>query len=370
MNITLRQLRAFVAVAEARSFTEAAVRLHLTQSAVSMLVRQLEADFGLPLFVRTTRAVSLTEAGLGLLPAAQRMLADLQEVFDGARDLRELRRGSLRIAAPQMFACSLLPRSVERFHAEYPDISLGIIDVTADEVGEAVRRHDAEIGVGPERPVPDDVTRTLLWAEPIDLVCHAGSRWAGARRLAWADVLAEPWVLYSDEFAAHLERLLHPGQPGFRLHRATEARYMTTALALVGRGVGVTAAPRYVAPFAAGFGVRFVELEAPAVRRNFCLYRRRGFALSPAAEAFLARLEADRAEEVAGGTGPAGTAAAAGGAGPTGGAGAAGATGGAGAADGAEADCRAGATCGAGAADGAEAAGRAEATGGAGPTGR
>ncbi|WP_118137832.1 LysR family transcriptional regulator [Oceanicella sp. SM1341] len=295
MNITLRQLRAFVAVAEARSFTEAAGRLHLTQSAVSMLVRQLEADFGLPLFVRTTRAVSLTEAGEGLLPAAQRMLADLQEVFDGARDLRELRRGSLRLAVPQMYACSHLPRSIERFHADHPEISLTIVDVTADEVGEAVRRHQAEIGVGPERPVPEDVTRGRLWSEPIDLVCRADSRWAGAGRLPWAEVLAEPWVLYSDEFSAHMERLLRPAQPGFRLRRATEARYMTTALSLVGRGLGVTAAPRYVAPFAAGFGVAFVEMEAPVVQRSFCLYQRRGFSLSPAATAFLERLEADRA---------------------------------------------------------------------------
>ena len=101
MNITLKQIRAFVTVAQAGSFTAAANRLHLTQSAVSVLISELEQQFGLRLFDRTTRLVQLNDAGRDFFPAAEKMLMDLSNAISGSKDLVAKK--------PRSMPCSSLP---------------------------------------------------------------------------------------------------------------------------------------------------------------------------------------------------------------------------------------------------------------------
>ena len=293
MNITLRQLRAFCDVAQTSSFTLAARRMNLTQSAVSMLVRQLETDIGLALFDRVKRSVQLTETGRQLLPIAERILGDLREVIDGAADLRALRRGTLRLAVPQMLACSWLPPVMAQYRALYPDVALKMIDTTADRVVETVRQGEAEIGIGPERPTPDDVQADLLWQERMQCVCAAASSLTQRASLDWADVADADWILYSDAFSGHLERTVWSGM-SVHLRRTTQVRYLPTALALVGQGMGVTAAPGYAAPFGRLFGAIFIDIANPVVLRSFQIYTKKGYELSPAARAFRNIAEQER----------------------------------------------------------------------------
>lgn len=285
MNITLKQLRAFCDVAQTSSFTQAGRRMNLTQSAVSMLVRQLEDDIGLALFDRVKRKVQLTETGRQLLPTAERILDDLREVVEGAAELRALRRGTLRLAVPQMLACSWLPSIMSRYRALYPDVALKMIDTTADRVVDAVRQGEAEIGIGPERPTPEDVQADLLWQEKMQCACAVGSPLAKRKRLDWKDVADAEWILYSDAFSGHLERTVWSGL-SVQLRRTTQVRYLPTALALVGQGMGVTAAPAYAAPFGRLLGAAFIDIANPVVHRSFQFFSKKNYELSPAATAF------------------------------------------------------------------------------------
>jgi len=296
MNVTLRQLRAFQEVAHAKSFTGAARRMHLTQSAVSMLVRQLESEFGLLLFNRFQRRVQLTEVGQQMLPITERILDDLRQVHDGAADLKALRRGKLRLAVPQMLACSWLPPAIADYRKEHPEVSLHVIDTAGDHVAASVLQNEAEIGIGPKRPVPSGISAELLWEEPIQLVCPAGlARKLRSRSKAkWSDFADSNWVLYSDDFSQHLERTIWAEIP-YSLPRSTNVRYLTTALAFVGQGMGVTAAPRYARRFSDQFAVTFLDVREPKLTRGFFLYTRIGHALSPAAEAFRAMARIRRA---------------------------------------------------------------------------
>src|SRR5690606_24676409 len=126
--LTLRQLRAFVAVAEAGSFTAAARTLHLTQSALSVLVRELEREMGVQLLDRHTRQVLLTEAGREFLPSAQRLLAELAGAVAGVTDLRDKKKGVLRLAAPQLMACAFMPPVIAAYRARYPDVEVRLAD--------------------------------------------------------------------------------------------------------------------------------------------------------------------------------------------------------------------------------------------------
>ncbi|MCJ0765526.1 LysR family transcriptional regulator [Variovorax terrae] len=285
MNISFRQMRAFAAVARAGSFTAAGRQLHLTQSAVSMLVQQLEAELGVQLFDRGA-SVTLTEAGQKLLPLARRILDDMNQVVEGASDLRSLRSGVLRVVAPQMLACTWVCAVVGEFEAAHPDISLRITDATTDDVVGVVRRGEVELGVGPERATGDDVTRSFLMDVPIRMVCPAHHRLAQRRTVSWRELRDERWVLYSSEFNRYLEHMLQAHDASLSIQTATEVDYLTTALALVGVGTGLAAVPDYARRFAGNFGLRFVPLRGPELRRQFFIYQRRGMALSPAAEAF------------------------------------------------------------------------------------
>ena len=290
MNISFRQMRAFSAVARAGSFTAAAKQVNLTQSAVSMLVQQLEEALGVVLFDRGG-AVTLTEAGQQLLPLARRILDDVNQVVEGASDLRSLRTGLLRVVAPQMLSCTWISTVLGEFATAHPDIGLRVTDATTDDVVGVVRRGEAELGVGPERTVGEDVTRTFLMDVPIRMVCPATHPLAGRRGVSWDELRDERWVIYSSEFNRQLERILQSHDASLSMQTAVEVGYLTTALAMVGVGSGLAAVPDYARMFADNFKVRFVPLRGPEIRRQFYVYQRRGMALSPAAEAFVVMMQ-------------------------------------------------------------------------------
>ena len=148
MNLTLRQLRAFAAVAETGSFTAAAATLHLTQSALSVLVRELEREMGVQLFDRHTRRVLLSEAGREFQPSVQRLLADLAGAVAGVTDLRDKKKGVLRLAAPQLMACTLMPRVIAAYRERYPGLDVRLADTLPEHLLAGVLSGEVELAVG------------------------------------------------------------------------------------------------------------------------------------------------------------------------------------------------------------------------------
>lgn len=290
MNISLRQMRAFAAVTHSGSFTGAARQLSLTQSAVSMLVQQLEQELRLQLFDRGRTAITLTEAGRNLLPLAQRILEDVRQVVDGASEIRALRRGFLRVATSQMMACTWVASILNEFGEQHPQISVRLKDAVADGVVDTVRHGAVELGIGPDRLTGDDVTRSFLMNVPLRFVCPEGHPAYDRASVSWKDLREERWIGYSNEFTRHLERSLHAHGHDFALNTVSDVGFLTTALALAGHGMGVLVAPEYARAFAGNFGVRFIPLRGPAVQREYFVYQRKGQSLSPAGAAFLALL--------------------------------------------------------------------------------
>src|SRR5450755_745168 len=120
----LRQLAHFLAVAEARHFTRAATRVHVTQSSLSSSIRSLERELGSDLFVRSTRRVELTEAGRALLPAARRSVAAAEEGRDAVAGVRGLVRGQLAIGAIATVGPVNLPALLARYHRRHPAVAI------------------------------------------------------------------------------------------------------------------------------------------------------------------------------------------------------------------------------------------------------
>ncbi|HEV7951256.1 MAG TPA: LysR family transcriptional regulator, partial [Glaciihabitans sp.] len=138
-SVTLTQLRAFVEAAKALSFTAAADFLDMTQPSVSELVRKLEDNYQLPLFVRGGRRLRLTAAGDELLVWARRILDAADGADQAMRDLRGLVRGSASFGVLRNASYYLLSDLAQRFHGEYPGVQIRLIGQNSVEVAAAVR---------------------------------------------------------------------------------------------------------------------------------------------------------------------------------------------------------------------------------------
>jgi DNA-binding transcriptional LysR family regulator len=293
MNLTLRQLRAFDAVAETGSFTAAAARLHLTQSALSVLVRELEREMGVQLFDRHTRRVLLSEAGRAFQPSVQRLLSDLAGAVAGVTELRDQKRGLLRLAAPQLMACTLMPRVIAAYRARHPDVEVRLIDTLPEHLLAGLASGEAELAVGQDVEVDAAaIERRTLFRDRHWLICPPDHAFARRRQVRWSELGPYTFIAPTRDFRQRVLPELEADARAFLLQASTqEVSYMTTALGMVAAGLGLTVCPTYSASLVQAHGLRMVKLDRPDFHREVCVYVAARRSLSPAAAGFVQILE-------------------------------------------------------------------------------
>jgi DNA-binding transcriptional LysR family regulator len=148
MNLSTRQMRAFLQVARLGNFTRAAEQAHITQAGLSILIREMEKQLGCRLFDRTTRVVSLTPAGRRLLPVVERLVTDLDDVAAQLGAEGDEARQTLRIAATPLVSSHLLPQVFTTFREAHPQVSLRLFDADLRDVEAMVAAGDADMGLG------------------------------------------------------------------------------------------------------------------------------------------------------------------------------------------------------------------------------
>ena len=286
MNITLRQLRAFVALTQTGSFTDAAARLHVTQSALSGLIKELEQTLGVQVVNRSTRKVELAEVGREFYPLAARLLQDLDGALVTIADMKALKRGLVRIAAPQLMSASVLPEVIAGFKREYPDIEIRLLDCMVENVLPKVHSGEGDFAVGPERESSADIEAKTLFEIPFVVVFRADHPLNKKKRVTWDDALRYPVVALKGEFTHRLRVDLHESLHDEALNPANEVGFMTTAFAMVSAGLGVTTCLPYASNLIRLHQLQSRPLLEPEVRRKFLIFTRRDRPLSPAAQRF------------------------------------------------------------------------------------
>ncbi|MCA0177293.1 MAG: LysR family transcriptional regulator [Proteobacteria bacterium] len=286
MNITLRQLRAFVTVAQLGSFTQAAADLHITQSTLSGLIKELEQALGVQIVHRTTRKVELSGVGKAFLPLTARILQDLDEALRAITDLKALKSGVVRIAAPQLMACTLLADVVGSFTKQHPGIDVHLSDCKVDEVLPKVHSGEVDFGIGPERPASQDIAAQPLFDMPFVAVLAQGHPLTRFKRLTWTQFLQHPVISLEGAYTQLLRRDLLAASDQLTLAPAKEVAFMTTALSLVSAGIGVTVCLPYARSLVNLYGLETRPLGTPIVRRKFYLLARQDRVIPPAARAF------------------------------------------------------------------------------------
>ncbi|TFW27592.1 LysR family transcriptional regulator [Massilia horti] len=283
MNPTLRQMRAFVALAKTGNFTLAAQSMHVTQSALSGLIKELEQTLGARVVDRNTRRIALTEIGTELYPLFGQMLDDLDGALANIAQQTRLKTGIVRIAAPQLMACTMAPGAIAAYKAEHPAIQVRLADCEVESVITRVLSGEVDLGIGPERDPAPQLQARELFDMPFALVCPQDHPLATRARVTWQDLTQHPFISLKGQFT---ERL-HADMRDLALQPANEVTFMTTALAMVSSGLGVTVCLPYAEPLVNLYRLSMRPLEEPVLTRRFYVYTRAGRSLSPAAESFI-----------------------------------------------------------------------------------
>lgn len=241
MAVDLRQLRYFVAVAEAGSLTRAAGELHIAQQSLSEQIRALEGQLGAPLFERSSRGVRLTDVGTVLLREARPLLAQAERALEATHRAARGEGGTLRVGFLSSVANYMLPPVVRAFRERHPEVTLHVEDVLIAALVEKLRTGELDAGLS-RPPLVDDLESEVVLSEPVAAVLPAGHPLAGRAELTLAELADEPWVLtpraswppwhrqYDRDFAA----------AGFQPRVVQQAASPQNLLALVAAGVGVT----------------------------------------------------------------------------------------------------------------------------------
>lgn len=288
--MTIKQLRAFLAVAQSLSFAQACQHLHLSQPALSLAIKTLEQSLGGPLLVRTTRSVALTREGEVLLPMARRLVADWDNAEEHLRQHFTLQLGRVAIAALPSFAASLLPVALKAFRDGHPNINVTVHDVINEQVVEMVRNHRVELGVVLEPESLEGLTFIPLYLDRFIAVVPATSPLASYEELQWSDLLGEPFIALQRPSAVRslLERSV--SERHGRLHVAFESHQLVTVGRMVSQGLGVSVVPGLCREQMQALGARCVALSQPRVEQRVGLIHLAGTTLSAAAKALIEKL--------------------------------------------------------------------------------
>lgn len=285
-NITLRQLRAFIAIADAGSFAAASQRLHLTASALSLLVKEMEGTLKVRLFDRTTRNTVLSQAGVEFYPLAKKVLDDLRHAIESTQDLEQKKRGSVRTACTPLYASTLLPQLILSYRAQFPAIAIYVLDSLNQPAVSRVASGEADLGIAPQRQFPPEVEAESLFRDRMTFICRADHPLAAQETVTWRQVLNEPFISLTQDFTTSLQADLFKHASELVLAPVHSVSFITTALGMVQWGHGITVQPESVVPWLPPFGLISRPVTNPVVYRHLSLFYKRGYALSPAAQSF------------------------------------------------------------------------------------
>jgi LysR family carnitine catabolism transcriptional activator len=283
--MTVKQLRAFLAVAQSLSFAQACERLHLSQPALSLAIKNLEESLGGQLLTRTTRSVRLTPEGETLLPIARRLLVDWDNTEELLRQHFTLQMGKVAVAAMPSFAGNRLPAALKAFRDAYPRVNVAVHDVINERVMEMVRERRVELGVAFEPAALDGLQFTPLYNDRFVAVVPASSELASRDALSWADLLGQAFIALQRPSAVRL--LLEDSIAALhgKLPVAFESHQLATVGRMVAEGLGVSAVPSLCRGQMEELGARCLPLNEPQVERRVGLLHLAGHQLSSAAQA-------------------------------------------------------------------------------------
>jgi DNA-binding transcriptional LysR family regulator len=244
----LRHLQHFVAVAHDQHFTRAAERLMVSQSGLSASIRALERELQTPLFVRTTRRVTLTPAGKALLDEAERILAQVRSAHEAVAAVQGVLRGTLTLGTEQCIAGVHVAGLLAAFRRDHPDVEICLRQAGSGALAAEVAagRLDLAFAVRGQREDFDQLRAVPLYREAMTVLCHPGHRLArAAAAVTPADLAGEVFVDFHPDWGPRRTTDAAFSAAGVRRTVALEVNDVHSLLDLVEEDLGVAVVPRH-----------------------------------------------------------------------------------------------------------------------------
>lgn len=295
MNYSLRQLRVFVTVAQAKSFSRAGEMIGLSQSAVSHSVKELEQQTGVRLLDRTTREVVLTEAGQQLAARLERLLDELSSTLRDVGRVGQQLSGTVRVAASQTISAHLIPHCIAQSNQLYPDIDFVLHDRPQQWVLESIRQGEVDFGIVIDPGPVSDLECEVVLSEPFLLLCRNDNPLAGQASVTWQALEGAKLVL--QDYASGSRPLIDAAlaQQQVNATIVQEIGHPATLFPMVEAGIGISVLPALALPLPQGSQLT-VKRFTPTIERKLMLVRRKNRSLSGAAQALweVVRMQAER----------------------------------------------------------------------------
>jgi len=287
----LFQLETFMAVAEEKSFSRAAVKLHRTQPAISQVIRKLEVEMDEVLFDRAARDATLTAAGELLREYAERLLNLRGEATTALSELRSLHRGRLNVAANEYTCLYLLP-VIDVFRRLSPQIHVTVHRSLASRMAEELVQHSVELGIVSYRPDDPQVRSIVVYRDDLVFVMHPGHPLARGKEVSIRELGAENFVAHNVPSPLRQKVMQAFQRHKTPLNMAVELPSLEAIKRFVAMGNGVALLPGLTARQEIERG-ELVQLRVPelAFERRLRVVHRRQANLSHASLAFLKVVE-------------------------------------------------------------------------------
>ncbi len=288
MNISLRQLRSAVSLADHGSFRRAAESLHLSQPALSLTIAELERALGVTLFDRTSRSVSTTEMGRFFVQGASRLINDLDRLVHDVAEVAQSRRGRVVVSCPSSIAGRVMPLALLECARRFPQVDVTINDDVAQQVLAAVRTREADFGlINEPTELPDDTAFEALHKDRFLLACRRDHPLASRNRVRWKDLNGQSLIVLSSTSGIHRKIQDELVRQNIQLERQTPVSHLSTVHGMLESGFGVAVLPVLALPVAGHPSLIARTLVAPALHRMIGIFHRRDRSFSPAAAALL-----------------------------------------------------------------------------------
>lgn len=282
MNITLRQLRVFLAVAQQQNFSRAGEMVGLTQPAVSRSITDLEQQLGLQLLHRSTREVELSDAGRMLQGRVARVLDELDATLLEVRGLATQRHGRVRVASSPTLSAHLMPQCIALCQQQHPGLQLQLLDRMQQGALDSVHAGDVDFGVVIDPTEHEDLHCESILSEPFCLVCRADHPLARQTSVHWRDLAGQPLVLLDHASGSRrlIDRALEQHVQTWQV--VQQVGHTTTIFSMVQAGLGITVVPRLALAEQGGESAGLVHRPLlPVVERQVMLVHRRHRKLAP-----------------------------------------------------------------------------------------
>jgi len=274
--VNLNRLRYFLAVADELHFGRAAAKLHMAQPPLSRQIRQLESELGVVLFSRSTRNVTLTEAGKFLYPEAQRLVVHSESLERRMQAVRSGDGGVLRLGFVDSSSYEVMPRFLRAYRKRWPAVDYQLRSLSSDDQHEALIGGQIDLGIGRTAGPGNQLGTTKFLEERLVIAVGADHPLADKAGVQIKDLEGEPIIGFdrgrSPSLHAEMRALFQARGVGF--DPVIEATEYTTILGLVAAGEGVAIVPAGVRTFRPP-NLRYVDLTDPDATSSLMLLRRK-----------------------------------------------------------------------------------------------